>query len=105
MAAPRAPYRSCCQARISNDKCQFPPCAPVAGSLIYSKTRGMVVYTEWLDIAYVTRELVAVHQSRCVSNKIIATLQKQIRTLDYRWGQHYMTVCGPNKYFVARKGH
>ena len=43
-------------------------------------------------------------QSRCVSNKMIAAMRKQIRTLDYRSGQHYMTVCVPNKYFVARTG-
>ena len=60
------------------------------------------IHREWLDIAYVTRELDAVRQSRCVSNKMIATMRKQIRTLDYRSSQHYMTVCGPNKYFVAR---
>ena len=114
MATPRGPYRSALPGTESNNKClaaiparQFPPGAPIAGSLIYFKTRGMVGYTvkcEWLDIAYVTRELAAMRQSRCVSNKMIATMPKQIRTLDYRSGQHYMTVCGPNKYFVARMG-
>ena len=53
---------------------------------------------------YVTRELAAVRQSRCVSNKMIAAMREQIRTLDYRSGQHYMTVCVPNKYLVARTG-
>ncbi len=43
-------------------------------------------------------------ESRCISNKMIAAMQKQNRTLDYRSGQHYMTVCGPNKYFVVRTG-
>ena len=62
------------------------------------------MHCEWLDIAYVTRELAAVRQSCCVSNKMIAAMRKQNRTLDYRAGQHYMTVCGPNKYFVARMG-
>ena len=28
---------------------------------------------------------------RCVSNKMIATMRKQIRMLDLRSGQHYMT--------------
>ena len=37
-------------------------------------------------------------------NPMIAAMRKQIRTLDYRSGQHYMTVCVPNKYLVARTG-
>ena len=62
------------------------------------------IHCEWLDVGYVTRELAAVRQSRCVSNKMIAAMRKQIRTLDYRSGQHYMTVCVPNKHLVARTG-
>ena len=46
MAPPRAPNWS---AR------KFPPDAPVAGSLIY--VRDGWIRCQWLDIAYVTREL------------------------------------------------
>ena len=46
MATPRAPYRSV-PGTESNNKClaAIPPGAPVAGSLIYFKTRGTVGYT------------------------------------------------------------
>ena len=38
---------------------------------------------QWLDSgAYVTVELAAMHKSRCVSNKMIATMRKQTRTVD-----------------------
>ena len=38
---------------------------------------------QWLDSgAYVTVELAAVRKSRCVSNKMIATMRKQTRTVD-----------------------
>ena len=49
---------------------KFPPDAPVAGSLIYIKARGMVGYavSGWI--------------SRCVSNEMIATTRKQVRTMD-----------------------
>ena len=46
MAVPRAPYIGQCRARvlIISARRQFPPGAPVAGSLIYIKTKGMVGY-------------------------------------------------------------
>ena len=60
MAPPRAPNRSA-RARSSNNKClaeipaRLPPDAPVAGSLLY--VRDGWIRCQWLDIAYVTREL------------------------------------------------
>ena len=82
MATPRAPYRSV-PGTESNNKClaAIParrPCCWVT-DLFYDQRDGWI-HCEWLDIGYVTRELAAVRQSCCVSNKMIAAMRKQIRT-------------------------
>ena len=74
-----------CRARVLmiSARRQFPPGAPVAGSLIYIKTKGMVGYT--LSVAgYRLRNKGTRCDAvvRCVSNKMIATMRKQIRMLD-----------------------
>ena len=73
-----------CHARvlIISARRQFPPGAPIAGSLIYIKTTGLL---DMLSVAGYrlrnngTRCGAVV---RCVSNKMIATMRKQIRMLD-----------------------
>ena len=73
-----------CHARvlIISAKLQFPPGAPVAGSLICIKTRGMVGSLSVAGYRLRNKGTRCGAVVRCVSNKMIATMQKQIRMLD-----------------------
>ena len=73
-----------CRARvlIISAMRQFPPGAPVAGSLIYIKTKGMVGYAVMAGYRLRNKGIRFDAVVRCVSNKMIATMRKQIRMLD-----------------------